>query len=605
MNSNQEFLENVDLIYRFNNKVNFVMGAGNMNNGNQKGSGLRNKILISILIGMLIPSAVLMGFYNFATANLQKDLESIVTDQNLGGTRNSIKYAVETVISSIKARYEDTSQAPVSPDQVKDQLDNVRYGRNAGFFVFQYDGVQLISAEDKTQEGRNLINFTDPKGNKPVREFIKTAKAGGGFVSYAGVNYTTGEQVDKVSYIAPLKIGDLEVAVGTTIDQPSIDITKADIVSKTSFNRIFNLNMILLFIVVVIAVLILIQMYLTRLILRPIQRLVQNIKQISAGDFSGEISVQAGNEIGVISSELGVMKQNLIDLIAQVLESSYRVEGASKEIAYQNQDLSQRTQSQASTLQEITANIEEINSAFHQTASNTEQAHQFSYSTQSLVKTGNNSIRETLSAMQQISNSSKQIEEIIKVVNDIAFQTNLLALNAAVEAARAGEQGRGFAVVAAEVRSLSSRTVESAKEIELLIKESVGRVDKGNTLVQQSAEILQKIVMNTEQTTAVITEVASVMKEQSLAVNQIKTSIQQMNHVTQQNAAMVEEMAASSDTLKHETEILNDTIKQFRISDQPNGPKVILEKSVESQNQPEKQVYRLARDFKGDNWDKF
>lgn len=212
------------------------------------------------------------------------------------------------------------------------------------------------------------------------------------------------------------------------------------------------------------------------------------------------------------------------------------------EVNLSNQDLSRRTQEQATTLEEVASTIEEVNASIHLTSENTDIAKKISQSTLEVVKAGEKSIREITNAMGQISASSKQIAEILEVVNDIATQTNLLAINAAVEAARAGEQGRGFAIVATEIKNLARRSSESAKEIEKLIKESVERVERGSNLVQQSEETLRQVVTNTVQTSQVIAEVAATMKEQAMASQQIEIAVDQLNQITQQNAAMVEEL---------------------------------------------------------------
>lgn len=214
------------------------------------------------------------------------------------------------------------------------------------------------------------------------------------------------------------------------------------------------------------------------------------------------------------------------------------------EVSFNTQELSKRTQEQASTLEEIASTIEEVNATIHHTSANSEVAERLAQSTLEAVKAGERSIQETIGAMGQISASSRQIAEIIEVVNDIASQTNLLAINASVEAARAGEQGRGFAIVAAEIKSLARRTSESAKEIEKLIKESTERVEKGNHMVRQSAENLRQIVTNTVKTSDVIAEVAATMREQAVATQQMENAVDQLNQITQQNAAMVEEIFA-------------------------------------------------------------
>ena len=324
-------------------------------------------------------------------------------------------------------------------------------------------------------------------------------------------------------------------------------------------------KVIITLIVIIVAAVVLLGLMVSKSLTTPIFAVNRMIKQLSTGDFTVDMQMNRGDEIGEMAQQLTYMKDNLAKLIANVLEISSRVKNGSDEIATGNQDLSQRTQEQASTLEEVASTIEEINASIQQTAANSGQADQISQKTLSAVKEGEIVIAETMDAMKQITVSSKQIAEIIKVVNDIAFQTNLLALNAAVEAARAGEQGRGFAVVAAEVRNLAGRTAESSKEIEKLIKESVDRVEKGNVLVQRSGEMLQQIVQNTKHTSDVVVEIAAAVKEQAGAAEQIQSAIEQLNQVTQQNASMVEEIASSSEALNAEAESMTEIVSVFKI----------------------------------------
>ncbi|HEX2954439.1 MAG TPA: methyl-accepting chemotaxis protein, partial [Bacillota bacterium] len=227
-----------------------------------------------------------------------------------------------------------------------------------------------------------------------------------------------------------------------------------------------------------------------------------------------------------------------------------------------------------------------------------------------VVQEGERAVEDAIDSMKQITDSSVRIGEIIKVVNDIAFQTNLLALNAAVEAARAGEQGRGFAVVAAEVRNLAGRTAESSKEIEKLIKESMDRVTKGNSLVQQSGEILQQVLQNTRNVSGVIVEIATAMREQSLSSEQIQKAIMQLNQVTQQNAALVEEIASSGEELNSEASDLGEIISVFKVIRLDTGVSPISSKGSDGRGLPKltgssMDKAHLAETFKEDGFEQF
>ena len=308
--------------------------------------------------------------------------------------------------------------------------------------------------------------------------------------------------------------------------------------------------------------------YAAKKISDPITATADVLNKTVEGDFTNRIDSvyeSRNDEIGTLVKSFNFFIEKQRESMMKVLNSAKTVKGASSEINSGNQNLAQRTQEQASTLEEISANVEMMTENLHITTKNFNQADINSKKTLEIVTEGESAIVETIDAMQQIKNSSKEIGEIIQVVNDIAFQTNLLALNAAVEAARAGEQGKGFAVVASEVRNLAVRTADSSKKIELLIKESLERVIKGDNLVQKSGEILKGIVQNTKETSAIIVEISASMNEQSTAVEQIHSAINQINEVTQQNAALGEELTASSDSMNSEAEGLSVMVSRFKI----------------------------------------
>jgi methyl-accepting chemotaxis protein len=182
-----------------------------------------------------------------------------------------------------------------------------------------------------------------------------------------------------------------------------------------------------------------------------------------------------------------------------------------------------------------------------------------------VVQQGGDVVGQVVSTMQDISDSSKKINDIIGVIDGIAFQTNILALNAAVEAARAGEQGRGFAVVASEVRSLAQRSAQAAKEIKNLIGESVGKVEAGTRLVDDAGRTMVDIVAQVKKVNDLIGEISSASLQQTSGIGQIGDAVQQLDQVTQQNAALVEESAAAAESLKHQAASLAQTVSVFKL----------------------------------------
>ncbi len=235
----------------------------------------------------------------------------------------------------------------------------------------------------------------------------------------------------------------------------------------------------------------------------------------------------------------------------------------SQEIAAGNADLASRTREQDSRLEETAASMEQMTTTVRQNADNARQADLLSSSACEQAEKGGAVVGDAIAAMGEITNASKQIADIIGVIDEIAFQTNLLALNAAVEAARAGEQGRGFAVVASEVRNLAGRSATAAREIKGLIKDSVGKVKEGSKLVDKSGQTLEEIVTSVKQVSDIIAEIAAASEEQSAGIVQVNAAIAQLDEMTQQNAALVEQAAAASSSMGEQARELNDQVSFF------------------------------------------
>jgi methyl-accepting chemotaxis protein len=288
-------------------------------------------------------------------------------------------------------------------------------------------------------------------------------------------------------------------------------------------------------------------------------------RSVAEGDLSVHIDVKPGDSMSLMA-QLKSMQVSLARLVSDVRDNSEAVASASQQIAQGNQDLSQRTEQQASALQETAASMQQLGSTVKQNSDNAKQAKQLAQGACTVVAHGGEVMGQVVETMNSINNSSKEIADIISVIDGIAFQTNILALNAAVEAARAGEQGRGFAVVASEVRSLAQRSASAAKEIKSLIGASVERVEQGTMLVNQAGKTMTEIVASIKRVADIVGEISTASTEQSTGIAQVGEAVSQMDQATQQNSALVEESAAAAQSLKDQAQHLVQTVAVFKLS---------------------------------------
>ncbi|WP_133646599.1 methyl-accepting chemotaxis protein [Paraburkholderia flava] len=303
---------------------------------------------------------------------------------------------------------------------------------------------------------------------------------------------------------------------------------------------------------------------LMRAIVHPVDAAILQFQRIAGGDLTERVVVRSNNEMGKLSAALQKMQASLITTVSAVRDGTESIDTGVSEIASGNADLSQRTEEQAASLEETAASIEQLTSTVKQTAENALQASSLAHDASGLAARGGELTREVVGTMQHIVDDSKQIADIVGVIEGIAFQTNILALNAAVEAARAGEQGRGFAVVASEVRTLAQRSATAAKEIKELIDTSTTRVETGANLVERSGSTMQEIVGAITRVSSIMGEIASAAAEQSSGIDQVNLAVAQMDQVTQQNAALVEQATAAAASLEDQAHTLRAAIAVFR-----------------------------------------
>ncbi|SFM34094.1 methyl-accepting chemotaxis protein [Rugamonas rubra] len=299
-------------------------------------------------------------------------------------------------------------------------------------------------------------------------------------------------------------------------------------------------------------------------VLQPLNRALHGARAIAAGDLSGTFETDSTDEVGQLLRALQQMNSNLIATIRDVRVNVETMAVATRQIAAGNADLSGRTEAQAASLEQTASSVEQFSATVKQNADNSVQANELAVSASSVAVQGGEIVADVIATMDDINASSKKIVDIIALIEGIAFQTNILALNAAVEAARAGEQGRGFAVVAGEVRNLAQRSATAAKDIKNLIDLSVGKVSAGMVQVHRAGSTMQQVVSSVQRVTAIMQEISTASREQSIGVDQVNSAIAHMDQVTQQNAALVEQAAAAAASLANEAGGLSQAVSLFK-----------------------------------------
>ncbi|WP_040786009.1 methyl-accepting chemotaxis protein [Massilia niastensis] len=293
--------------------------------------------------------------------------------------------------------------------------------------------------------------------------------------------------------------------------------------------------------------------------------------RIATGDLAVVIDTDESNRSSVLFA-MKDMRDSLLKIVAEVRSSTHAISAATHEIASGNLNLSSRTELQASSLQETASAMEQLTSTVKQNADNALQANRLAVSAAAVALKGGEVVSQVVKTMESINTSSKKIVDIISVIDGIAFQTNILALNAAVEAARAGEQGRGFAVVATEVRNLAQRSAAAAKEIKILIGDSVDKVDAGSQLVAEAGSTMDEIVGSVNRVTDIMADITAASQEQSVGIEQVNRAIGQMDQVTQQNAALVDEAAAGASSLQEQAKNLGNVVAIFKLAGRHANP---------------------------------
>ena len=298
----------------------------------------------------------------------------------------------------------------------------------------------------------------------------------------------------------------------------------------------------------------------------PMRRLLSFVTRVAMGDLTQTLknSWRPTSVVGKLELTVNQVSLNTRAIVSDARDQMATMSQATATVKDGSQDLAARTESQAASLEQSAASMEQLTNSVQQTADTARQAAVDAGQASSITEQGGLAVEAMSETMLVITEASRKIGEIIKVIDGISFQTNILALNAAVEAARAGEHGRGFAVVAGEVRNLASRAAVAAKEIAALIADSAEKVDTGNKIAESAREKMQQAVQAVRDVSALIAEIDTAASEQSIGISQVKQALDHIEELTQQNTSLVSCLARSANTLASNADTVAGTMAMFR-----------------------------------------
>ena len=540
---------------------------------------------VAVLIGLILAIVVTRGVTGpivraveaadaIANDRLDNEIESTSSDEV-----GQLLRALDTMQSTLRERIQEDRRAATEMGRVKQALDNVNanvmvadtdyniiYLNDAALEMFQNAQADIRTELPDFDAGRLMGTSLDPFHKDPAQQrgildTLSSAYNADLLVGGRNMRTTTNPIIDAAGERIGTVVEWLDRTQEVAVEQEVQSIVAAALAGDLT-QRVTLENKHGFFEILGEGI-----NNLVEVSERIINDTVRVMGAMSRGELNQRIESDYQGSFGQLKADTNTTVAKLTEVIGEVKNTSTQVLHGAQEIADGNFNLSQRTEQQASSLEQTAAAMVEMTATVKQTASHAIAADELGIGAREQAEKGGAVVGNAVKSMRDISASSKKIANIIGVIDEIAFQTNLLALNAAVEAARAGEQGRGFAVVASEVRNLAQRSATAAKEIKTLIEDSVGQVEEGTRLVDACGETLSGIVSAVAKVGDIVAGIAAASQEQAAGIEEVNTAVTQMDQMTQQNAALVEEAAATSQSVGEQASELNELVGFFQVAD--------------------------------------
>lgn len=473
----------------------------------------------------------------------------------------ALKFATDVGMATVKeyAALASSGKMPLvqAQQEALTRLKAMRYGKDGYYSIIDSHPTMLMHPLKAALIGKDLTDFQDAHGTYLYRDAARIAREGGeGWIEYVWPKPGNPDQTEvfaKGAYVLTFKPWDWTFITGLYLDD-----LQAAFVHDLWRAAIALLAVGVVLTAVVVAVI--------GSLKRSISQAVDAADAVANGDLTHQIHVAGSDEIARLLASLAAMQLSLTGVVSEVRQGTHLIAAASSQIAGGNEELSSRTEQQAGSIEKTSLSLQELARNVKQNGEHASSATALAKSASDVATHGGVVMANVVDTMAAINTSARKIVDIIAVIDGIAFQTNILALNAAVEAARAGEQGRGFAVVASEVRHLAQRSAAAAKDVKLLIDDSVAKVDAGSELVNQAGRTMNEIVGSVKRVTDTIAEIAEAGVNQQLGISKIDDAVCHMDTAMQQNATLVEEAAATSASLHEQASNLAKLVSVFKLN---------------------------------------
>ncbi|WP_110708792.1 methyl-accepting chemotaxis protein [Salinicola sp. CR57] len=464
----------------------------------------------------------------------------------------SAKQLVDSYVS--QAESGELSEADAK-QQARNALSHLGFGADG--YVFVFDSNLDIVEHPRRATGDSMRDYQDPNGVYLYREMLAAGqKPDGGLVPYTSRRSDGDEMYEKLSYVMRVPQWDWQIATGVYVDDIDAVLANGAVIYLALIAAIGGLLSLIVAWVI--------RNVLGRLGGDPTHARA-SIQKIAEGDFSQALQLKSKDTDSLLFA-IESMRQRLSKTFSDIRASAEWVNVGAGQIASGNQDLAVRTDQQSAAIVETASSMEQLTQTVRHNADNADTATQAATQTRQRAQQGGEMMRDIETTMSKIQEGSRQMAEIVDMIDNIAFQTNILALNASVEAARAGSAGRGFAVVAEEVRNLASRSAEASREIRTLITGSGEQVNSGAILIEQAGRAMEEIVSSVASVSGLMEEIANASREQRSGIEQVNQAITELDQVTSQNAALVQQTANASQSLVGQARKLESTLEHYRVA---------------------------------------